>query len=499
MTDSRVPGTPTAVDPANRFDHAGLKALAKELGRPLFTLEVLGNDPFTAGVPARKAGAEWFADLWQRLQIAKGAHLHRIHYVLVSQDSPVLMRDGRPYENTRACEAILERTSLDARYLGLIPSDALVDRRNEEPIINLSDEEAEDAFVYAGGGLAEHTPPNFQVPELSLALPQIPQRYHLEIWIEKTTADDVLIPLAERYQINLVRGAGEMSLTRCRQFVERAIASGRPVRILYISDVDPAGNSMPVATARKIEFLLYQQGVLDLDIQLRPVALTHDQCVEYRLPRTPLKETETRAAAFEARFGEGATELDALEALHPGELERILQREIARYYDADLGDRIETVACEVDAELDAVNSKVRKRHAKAIAALEAERKKVLADIAAFEEKARPVLGKITADLEDDAPDADAFDWPDPDDGDEDDDPLFDSTREYLDQIDRYKEHQGKPTEAAPRKQPQPFPATCIVCGKDFLTTRKTAKTCSDTCRHTLNYKPRARMESPEEQ
>jgi hypothetical protein len=40
----------------SELDHARLKALAKELGRPLFSLEVLRNDPFTARVPARKAG-----------------------------------------------------------------------------------------------------------------------------------------------------------------------------------------------------------------------------------------------------------------------------------------------------------------------------------------------------------------------------------------------------------------------------------------------------------
>ncbi len=51
------------------LDHAGLKALAKELGRPLFTLEVTRQDPFTADVPARRAAAEWFAELWQRFDI----------------------------------------------------------------------------------------------------------------------------------------------------------------------------------------------------------------------------------------------------------------------------------------------------------------------------------------------------------------------------------------------------------------------------------------------
>jgi hypothetical protein len=44
------------------------------------------------------------------------------------------------------------------------------------------------------------------------------------------------------------------------------------------------------------------------------------------------------------------------------------------------------------------------------------------------------------------PDLDEVDWPIPDEGDEDLDPLFDSTRDYVEQMDRYKEHQDKPTE-----------------------------------------------------
>ena len=60
---------------------------------------------------------------------------------------------------------------------------------------------------------------------------------------------------------------------------------------------------MPVAVARKIEHQMYTRGLKDgLDIQVRPVALTYDQCLRYRLPRTPLKDTERRATAFEARY-----------------------------------------------------------------------------------------------------------------------------------------------------------------------------------------------------
>ena len=61
--------------------------------------------------------------------------------------------------------------------------------------------------------------------------------------------------------------------------------------------------------------------------------LTEDQCRRYRLPRTPIKETERRKSRFEQRFGVGATELDALEALHPGEMRQIVDTEISRYID----------------------------------------------------------------------------------------------------------------------------------------------------------------------
>jgi hypothetical protein len=136
----------------------------------------------------------------------------------------------------------------------------------------------------------------------------------------------------------------------------------------------------------------------------------------------------------------------------------------------------------VQDELDDINAEVKRKHAKAIKSLEVERKKVLAAITAFEKKARPVLRKIEWDLEAEAPDVDGFEWPEPDDGDEDDDPLFDSTRDYVEQVDRYKEHQGKTTG---RKTTE---MVCTECGETFTTTRKHAKYCSVQCRNKSDYK-----------
>ena len=149
--------------------------------------------------------------------------------------------------------------------------------------------------------------------------------------------NDVLVPLCQRYGINLVTGVGQLSLTHCVALVDCAAASRLPVRVLYVSDFDKQGESMPVAVARKIEFVLRTER-RGFDIQVRPIVLTHEQCIHYRLPRTPAKVVD---AAFEARYGEGVTELDALEALHPGELERILTPEILRYYDDTLDGQID--------------------------------------------------------------------------------------------------------------------------------------------------------------
>jgi hypothetical protein len=293
------------------------------------------------------------------------------------------------------------------------------------------------------------------LPDFVFNQPVIAQRYQIEIWIEKSTMMDVLDPLARRFNLNIVSGVGEISEVRCRELVERALASGRPVRIIYVSDFDPAGRSMPLAAARKIEFELRKRG-LDLDIQLRPVVLTHEQCVRYRLPRTPIKESERRGKAFEERFGEGATELDALEALHPGELSRILEQEIRRYYDDGLEDRTTKAAEEFESELSEIQGTVIEPYRDEIEALRQQHRnlgrhwgkqtKALSDeYRRIAERFNSISHAISKSLTAQMPDLDDVNWPEADQGDEVEDPLFDSHREYVEQIDRYKKHQGKPT------------------------------------------------------
>jgi len=416
------------------------------LRRPEGTLIALTttNDPFHATTPGRVRRAEWFTALWEQFGFGLGVHIRRVHYRIISQETPILMVDGStPYLNTTDCWQQVKEACRDARLLGMVNHDGFLDRRNKETFEKLDDREESPAQLFVTNTYIDISRP--ELPRLRLQRPTILQPYHLEIIVEKTTADDIIEPLAERYGINATSCAGQISLTRCFEIVQRAKASGRPVRILYVTDFDPAGHVfMPVACARKIEFLL-RDGNLDLDIQLRQIVLTPEQCQEYRLPRTPLKSTaETKS--WKDRFGEGATELDALEALHPGRLRQILVEEIERYYDTDLDDEISETAREIDADLHVTNID-------AAASVEADLQELDRDCAALEERTKALYqGVITNLYEADDADVDNVEWPEPKDGDEDPDPLYDSKRTYVEQIDRYKRHQGKLTTRAPGKR-----------------------------------------------
>jgi hypothetical protein len=126
-----------------------------------------------------------------------------------------------------------------------------------------------------------------------------------------------------------------MSITSIIDLLKRVSEIKKPCRILYVSDFDPAGSKMPFQVARQIEFWLerYCPGA---DVKLEPVVLTLEQVQRYRLPRVPIKDTDRRKANFEERYGEGAVELDALEALYPGSLAEIITSHIEQFRDKDL-------------------------------------------------------------------------------------------------------------------------------------------------------------------
>jgi hypothetical protein len=429
------------------MNYEQIKAMAKAEGVKVTDLLALapGNDPFYVGRDGDVQNGQWFADLWSRFLYSTGVHIRRVHYQIISQSPAVLMPNGEPYENTEECWNFINVASKAARYLGLVDVGAFVDRRNPEPKIYRYFNDSEPSLgVSNPADWTQVGLPGFpELPNYQLYSFDARQRYHLEIWCEKSTMNDVLIPLCERYGINLVTGVGEMSITAVHQLANR-FREGVPVRIFYISDFDPAGQSMPVAVARKLEYLQRNEGY-EADVRLFPVVLTARQVEDFNLPRTPIKASERRAGKFEERHGAGAVELDALEALHPGVLRSILVRWIKRYWDTNLHSRVQEVRLSYLEELGKVRETVLSPFASDVESLREEYAALGAEIEEriqdFSARLSRLWSDIQAELEDKAVAVPLV--PLAEEASEAAGALYDSELEYMEQLELYKGFQGR--------------------------------------------------------
>ena len=471
------------------INYTVIKSLAGQRGLRVSDLIALApkNDPFYVNPNSQKmVRAEWFAALWKQFGYTDGVHLRRMHYQIVSQAPPLKRPDGLLYENTQRDWGYLNEASKWARYQGLVSPTAFVDRRNPDAIISAHWQSPDDE------GYADPTPAytvsdyfdehDFYLPELPeletlpdeiLKLPDfaitgyasIEQPYHIELWCEKTTMNDVLLPLCQTYGANLITGAGEMSITAVVDFLQRTKRANRPARILYISDFDPAGLGMPISVARKIEYFQRNEGWGNLDIRLHPIVLNAEQVAQYNLPRVPVKNTDLRKANFEAHHGKGQVELDALEALHPGALTEIVETAILQYYDASLQGRAIAQRNKLAAALAEKRETILGEYTDDINYLRADYQALLDEFEATREKfteltsgfqpeidayamqlndltdrAQELNEQLTDDLSYAGIDTDDFPLPDPDltppDG-----LLYESQRDYVTQLRAYKSQQ----------------------------------------------------------
>ncbi len=118
------------------MNYETIKQYAKANGQRVNDLIVLApqNDPFYAGTPGDWEMAQWFAALWNAFYQGQNMHIRRVHYQIISQDPPVQLPNGLPYENTERCWDYLNQASKMARYLRLVNPAAFNDRRNPEAI-----------------------------------------------------------------------------------------------------------------------------------------------------------------------------------------------------------------------------------------------------------------------------------------------------------------------------------------------------------------------------
>jgi hypothetical protein len=230
--------------------------------------------------------------------------------------------------------------------------------------------------------------------------------------------------------------------------------NAKPTRIFYVSDFDRAGDAMPRQVSRQIEFWQHEYAP-DMELRLLPIVLTREQVDRYNLPNVP-GESAKHNAGFEARQGRGVVELDALEALVPGQLAAVVTEALGPYWDATLPERLrraeadarttanrqwDELTASLRAEVADVTSAVEaitERYEPALSQLAERLDEELAPLRERLEALETELQDITTDFAPDLPER-----PGPHSADDDDGPwLFDSNRDYLEQLRWYHRHKS---------------------------------------------------------
>src|SRR5215208_4830222 len=269
------------------------------------------------------------------------------------------------------------------------------------------------------------------------------QPYHVEVWAEKTTMNDILVPLCQRLGANYVSGAGYQSITAMVRLLRNRVGRlEKPCRVLYVSDYDDAGRNMPKQMARHMEFWSERYGTEGTyDIRVEPIVMTAEQAEKY--PAAP---------------DSGAVELDAMEELDPGRLARIVRENVAQFRDFDLSRKVhenaraaqeavreavdEAIAEELDGveeikgEAEEIYERYRARLEELAAELDVELEPLDGRLETLQLEVREKLEALEPELPP-IPGGETEEEP------EDEEWLFDSRRDYLEQLAYYKNGRGR--------------------------------------------------------
>jgi len=474
-----------------------LKALSQFAGvRQRDLVALSGEDPFEIGTEADRKKAEWVVGLADRLGVdVREKHGRGFHYVLLSHGAA--KPDGTPYTGTDADEQLLIKSIGYAIALDLLPFDAFPDRKSTVYV----DAEHERDYVEP---VAVVTAPDLHVPTLwrlsdpwatrwtvAFARPSelAVQPVLIDVTVEKAGVVPQLAPVARRDGCRLIVTDGFSGRALAAAIVRRTITDGRPRIVLPLTDADSAGESMPNATARHLEFLTMlarKQGEQVPPIYLRPVALTLEQVAEIEkeigrpIPRAPDVGREA-----------GRVELDALPEFAPGWLERqladALDALLAEIDYSPLDEAEQSVRTELSDEfapvreqMDDVVARAEPVVACARALLETPEAEAIAeqlDALRYEteelnREATLIAERFEPELpgpEVSSPNLDAVDW------------LLDPRRDYIDQLNAYRRFESEHRRRPPL--PELVERRCLRCGGPMGHRKKIAKFCSTECKN----------------
>ncbi|MEM3356898.1 MAG: hypothetical protein QW166_03620 [Candidatus Bathyarchaeia archaeon] len=221
--------------------------------------------------------------------------------------------------NTRSNYNSLDRCLVNARLNGVIPFSKIEDRSRQVLAGDCEFYEPEDWMAWRIEALKESAS-EYELPYWHF------QPQYVEVWLEKDALSALFKQVCDRLHVVLAPCRGYSSKSYLYEAAKRLNDIGKPITILFFSDLDPRGLDIQ----RDVEETLHNFGV---DFNLERVALTRQHVEAYSLPHAPTKKTDTMARQWVETYGDNIWELDALD---PNLLMQLVEQSILQHFNQSL-------------------------------------------------------------------------------------------------------------------------------------------------------------------
>jgi hypothetical protein len=223
--------------------------------------------------------------------------LRQLHYQFVARNVVVSLPNAQTqvfYSNTQKSYKRLGKVISEARLAGLVDWSMMEDRVRSLEGLNHWDSPQD----ILDGAAQQYRTDRWDG-----------QKWRPEVWIEKDALAGVIEGVCNRYRVRFFACRGYVSQSAQYEASKRfldARNNGQEPIVFHLGDHDPSGLDMSRENRAKFELLTGES------VELKRLALNHNQVRRYNPPANPAKMGDTRAPKYVREFGKKSWELDAL-------------------------------------------------------------------------------------------------------------------------------------------------------------------------------------------
>lgn len=268
------------------------------------------------------AWAQWATDLCAKYHRSR-IMIRQLHYFALLQKD-ILKPDGNIYKNCGDDLFSLKTACRLARRMNLLPYDIFVSSFKND---------SAERMMFAMPGSCENgfnsVLDNF-LKSYTRSIIESILPVHIEVWLENSTAANLLLPAATKFNVKLLTYRTNMPLNTVWMLVREFSRLDRPILILHLSDLVKYKNGCMATVFDKLKSLICQYSLAEkIDIHYEHMMLTGSQLCQFNLPLPP--DCTTCSSSTHIKIGE----LHALEAACPGYISRRLENRLREHLNPD--------------------------------------------------------------------------------------------------------------------------------------------------------------------